>query len=145
MDIRSKLRRMMVLACIPMLWLSCGQGRDQHDPTARYTTEGLAQELAFRYKALPQNARKVSSGPSKKAAPLKEQDLKKSGEATKAEQVDNADALFNELATKVRSLEGMTPADAFKKVSDAIQRDSSLEPSEKEILTKRLGELARES
>ncbi len=51
----------MVLAlALPALATGCGPGTPEVDKSALYTPESLADELAFRYRALKPDARKFS-------------------------------------------------------------------------------------
>jgi hypothetical protein len=136
---------LLVTGTIPALWAGCGSDSPAFDPSAQYTPESLAQELAFRFRALPGEAKKVSSRRGRRqAAPLKERDLAKSGEAQKKALPQTADALLDDIARKIRAVPGVSPSDACKKVAEAVRQDGSLSSKDRDDLARQLDEMAAE-
>ena len=135
----------LALICVaPAIWSGCGPSAPAFDPQTDYTPESLAGELAFRYRDLPENGKKISSRPVKKAEPLKGKALEKSGEATKEPATNSPDTIFEDLALKIRQSKKLSPADFCKQMIEAVKKNESLKPEERDALVKRLEQLTGE-
>ncbi len=108
----------------------CGPEAPKFDPATRYTPDSLAQELAFRLKAL--GPRRSAARPSTRKAVGRE--VGKSAEATKAAPAETLDDLVAETARKANTIPGLPTAEALKQVADAIGRETSIaEPDRRRI------------
>jgi hypothetical protein len=137
---------------IPIAGLSCGPGAPEVDKAALYTPESLAQELAFRYRALSPEAKKaptrsrVRSQPKKSIAQLESAESRqtkgKSAETpTKKARTQDLDALLDEIEGKLNRIQGMSRSDACWKMSDTIANDRTLSDSDKSLLAEKIKEL----
>jgi hypothetical protein len=126
----------------------CG-GSPEFDKTAQYTPESLAQDLAFRFRALSPAAKittKTRRRTPKKTATFVSDDEKsqtktKSKESTKKALAKTADDLLDEIDAKASLIKGVSRAEVFTKMSEAISRDNSLKESERQPLAERLKEM----
>jgi hypothetical protein len=145
----------MLVVSLPVLGLGCGSAAPDVDKAVAYTPESIAQELAFRYRALgpdaktaAQQARPIKS--RKSTAQLesdeklqtKGKDLatpkKRSGPSTLDDVIQDVDA-------KLHLLQGVSRTDACQKIIEVISQDKTLTGSDKKLLTEKLKELAAAS
>jgi hypothetical protein len=129
----------------------CGRSAPEVDSAARYTPESLAQELAFRYRALTPEAKNAQSrnrGSSKNTKSIAELESKeklqtrgKDAATRKKARVLTLDDLLDELEGKLVLIKGISRLDACRQASEAILRDPSLSESEKNVLSAKLKEL----
>jgi hypothetical protein len=129
----------------------CGS-KDEFDQAAQYSPETLAQELAFRYRALSPSARVVKK---KRDVPNRKQgDVMKSRDeqsqvksqtkaATKKAPAASADDLLDEIDAKASRVAGRTRAQVFETMAEAIGKESSLEAADRETLAGKLREMAK--
>lgn len=131
-------------AALPLLvpgW-GCG-GKEEHDSATKYSPESLAQELAFRYKGLAPNAKKVSKTTRPRTKPdsrVDDQYETKSAtkDQSKTAKTANVDELITEIAEKVKLIPGMSEAEATKKLIEAINNESSIPAEARKAITERL-------
>lgn len=138
-----------VLVVLGMLITSgCGSGDPEVDKSALYTPESLAEELAFRYRALKPDARKSvrgggAKGRSARTAKAIEQanaasKKESSGEIPKRSGPPTLDDLMADIDAKVGKVFKTTRAEVCKKMIESIAQDSSLTADDKKVLTEQL-------
>jgi hypothetical protein len=142
---------LMVVSALLVTGPGCGSTAPEVDKRAVYTPESIAQELAFRYRALNPDARKSSrsfkSKATKSIAQLesaeklqtKGKDVattkKRSGAAT-------LDTVLEDVNAKLDLLHGIARGEACQKMIETLSQDKSLSESDKALLTEKLKELA---
>jgi hypothetical protein len=142
----------VVLALLPpVLGLGCGPRALEVDKAAAYTPESLAQELAFRYRALTPEAKKAStrakSKSTKSIAQLENAEklqIKAKDVATTKKRTGppTLDSLLEEIDGKLKLINGTSRSEACQKAIETISKDTSLTESDKQLLTEKLRELA---
>jgi hypothetical protein len=132
-----------------LLTLSAGCGGEpQFGRETQYTPESVAQELAFRFKALPVSGKTSTRvrRPRKQAVASKadEKSAVKSQAkaASKKPLARTADDLLDDAETKAGLVPGMHRVEALKKVREAVSRDRSLGETDRKTLVDRLDEMA---
>lgn len=143
----------VLTAGIVLAWASAGGcGSPEHfDQAAEYTPESLAQELAFRYQSLAPSARIAKKARDKSD---KQGDVSRSHdeqsqvkaqtkETTKQAPAATLDDLLDEIDAKARKIQNRSRADVFQKMADAVNKDPSLEPPDRQNLSDKLKEMAR--
>ena len=134
----------------------CGPANTEVDlGCARYTPESLAQELAFRYRALTPAAKKAQtrnrarSKATKTIAQLesteKLQTKAKNAPTEKKARTQSFDDVLDEIEDKLGLIKGVSRLDACRQAIEAIARDSSLSESDKKVLSEKLKELGETS
>ena len=122
--------------------VGCGGGEPQFDPSTKYSTGSLAQEFAFRYKALDRSkpavvAEKPEGVPTKaKGAAV----TKGGGPATKAARSTTLDALLGDVIAKAAMIPDLSHAEACKKVAEEVANDPTFSVADKKIIADRLGQ-----
>lgn len=130
----------------------CGSGPSQVDKAALYTPESLAQELAFRYRALDAEAKK-----STRRARLGAKDAKRIAAVERASQAEKKggnteaakkrtgpptiDDLLDDIDRKLDLIKGVSRPDACLQMHETIAKDSSLDENDKKTLLEKLKEL----
>jgi hypothetical protein len=138
---------LVALAVLSSLAAGCAD-RPEFNKAAEYTPESLAQELAFRYKALSPAAKKStrSRRPQRAAVDSKadEQSPTKSQTkaATKKELPRTVDDILDDIEAKVGLIKGMSRSDVVSKLIDALSRDTSLAEQDRQTLGSKLKEFA---
>jgi len=143
----------LVAFVLPVLGLGCGPGPIEVDKAAEYTPESIAQELAFRYRALNPEAKKSTrkirpkSKSDKSVADLERDERaekkNKNTEATKKRTgPPTIDDVMEDLDTKLNKIKGTSRSESCQKVIETISKDSSLTESDRQNLTEKLRELA---
>jgi len=144
-------RFVRVALVLAMSWAATGCGSTvEHDEAVRYTPESLAQELAFRYRDLSPAAKKATknrSEPKGKASAAAEREAQTKAQTksavTKKAEAETADDLLDEIAGKARMIRTTPPAEVFRKMSEAIARDQSLDENDRQALAGKLDEMAQ--
>ncbi len=130
----------------------CGPGTPQVDKAALYTPESLAQELAFRYRGLRPEEKKLTRGAGRRARSAKtaaelardEQAQKKARGADAAAKRDGPPTLDDVMAdidAKLDKIPGMPRPEARRKMIDALANDASLSAEDKTLLSQRLEQM----
>lgn len=134
--------------CAASPWMGCAPKVDVA-PEAKYTPESLADELAFRFKDLGADAKKLKSRTAIKPAAKgvtkeKPEEQKKAGEASKTQPApaSTADQILDETSEKIQELPGVTPAEACARMAAAIRKSTLLNEADKESLAKKLEQMA---
>jgi hypothetical protein len=136
---------------LPALATGCGPGAPEVDKSALYTPESLADELAFRYRALKPDARKFSraagsaSKSAKRAADLDRarQAEKKGGGAEEPKKRDGPPTLDDVMAdveSKIDKVQGTPRPDVCRKMIEILSKDASLSEADRKLLTDRLNQ-----
>jgi hypothetical protein len=129
----------------------CGTAAPQVDKAAEYSAETIAQELAFRYKALMPDAKKSTRSPrprskSKSVAELesaeKAQKKTAGGAVTKKRTgPPTIDDVLDDIDDKISMLKGTSRSEARKKIIEAIAKDQSLAEEDRQALNALVGRL----
>jgi hypothetical protein len=140
---------------LPALGSGCGPATHEVDQAALYTPESLAQELAFRYRALSPAAQKAPTRSRSRAKPAKslaqldaaEKLEKKAKDVTTAKQarIQSLDGLLDDIEGKLDRIKGTSRADACRKMAETIVKEGSLTESDKKLLSEKLKELGESS
>jgi hypothetical protein len=133
----------------------CGPATPDVEPAARYSPESLAQELAFRYRALTPDAKTAKSrnrgrsNIAKSIAALesaeKLQTKSKGAPTAKKARVETLDDLLDDLEGKLSQIKDISRLDACRRASEAISKDASLSDTEKRLLSDKFKELGETS
>jgi hypothetical protein len=133
----------------------CGPATPDAEPAARYSPESLAQELAFRFRALTPEAKKAKSrnrsrsSTAKSIAALesaeKAQTKSKGAPTEKKARVDTLDDLLDDLEGKLSTIKDISRLDACRRASEAISKDASLSDTDKKLLSDKFIELGETS
>lgn len=145
---------MTLAAAVVFAWAAAGGcgSKDEFDAVASHTPESLAQELAFRYKALSPSARvakKRRDVPSKKKGdPSKSHDEQsavkaQTKEATKKALATNIDDVLDEIGEKASKITSQPRDKVFDQIADALSKDSSVEAADRETLAGKLREMGK--
>jgi hypothetical protein len=140
----------VLILVLPAIVPGCGPGSLDVDKAALYTPESLASELAFRFRALNADAkastRKAKPKSDKGAAERLERadkvEKKGAGVKKKATGPTTIDNVLDDIDDKLDLIQGMSRADACRKMIDTLSQDSSLTESDKKTLTDLVGQLA---
>lgn len=100
------------------------------EPAVQYTPEGLAQELAFRYQALAPSARVAGAG-------------RDDPSETGGRPAVNLDDVLDEIKAKAHKITDQPRAEVFRKMADAIGRESALDPADRQTLADKLKEMGK--
>jgi hypothetical protein len=130
----------------------CGPGTPDVDKSALYTPESLAEELAFRYRALKPEARKSTRGAesgskaARRAAALDRarQAEKKTGDAEPVKKRSGPPTLDDVLAdidVKINKVPKTPRPEVCRKMIEALSKDASLSADDRKVLSDRLGEM----
>jgi len=129
----------------------CGSSAE-FDKATQYSPETLAQELAFRYKALSPSAKAATKRrdvPNKKRGDVMkvsdEQSQVKSQAkaAAKKAPAANVDEVLDEIDAKASKITGQARAEVFNKIADAIDKDASMEAADRQTLADKLKEMGK--
>lgn len=129
------------------LAISCA-GEPEFNRETRYTPQTVAQELVFRFKALPvagKTSTKVRKARKSAPAPNAEEKgaVKSQAKAAPKKQLARTvDDLLDDVEAKVGLITGMPRTEALKKVIEAVSVDRTLDPDDRKMLTTRLDEMA---
>ncbi len=132
-------------------WLVPGCGSEPtFDKSTQYTPEALAQELVFQTRALSPEARKAVKSratPAKtKAAPgyVPEPETKGESKAqTKQAQTEDLDSVLDDIERKARAITKIPAPEVFKKIADAVSKDTTLDAKDRDTLVERLNQMAK--
>ncbi|WP_165227916.1 hypothetical protein [Aquisphaera insulae] len=126
----------------------CGGGSPEFDKAALYTPESLAAELAFRYQELNPDARVASKNLkfSKKLAEdvARTAKVEKKGAGAKKKQTGprTIDDVLQDVNGKLSQIQGVSRADACKKMTETIAKNASLGEADRKALTDLVGRMA---
>jgi hypothetical protein len=142
----------LLMVVVPAIVPGCGANDLGVDKAALYTPESLASELSIRFRALNPDAktskRKVQSRSDKEAAERREHgnkaQTKGGGVKKKARGPMTIDDVLDDIDGKLGLINGVSRAEACRKMSDTISQDRSLTPDEKKSLEELVGRLADE-
>jgi hypothetical protein len=134
----------------------CGPADSEVDKSAQYTSESLAEELAFRYRSLKPESKKstrraVSTAKSaKRAADLDRARLaeKKGGSAPATKKQTGPptiDDVMDDIGSKLDKIPGITRAETCRRMAEAVSKDNSLDDGDKRLLAEKLKELGEAS
>ena len=129
----------------------CGPGEPQVDPSAFYTPESLAGELALRYRTLKPEARKftrpaASAKEAKRAAALdRAREAEKKGakaETPKKQALPaNLDDVMADIDAKIDKIPKTPRPEACKQMIDALSKDETLSADDRKLLSDRLEQM----
>ena len=139
-----------------VLGAGCGARIPDVDKAAQYTPESLAQEVAFRYRALTPETKKAPtrsrsrSRPSKTVADMeKAEKLQKKGATTattkKRSGPPTLDELLDDIDDKLDLIKGTSRSDTCRQMVETISKDNSLSQSDKALLSEKLKEMGAAS
>ena len=139
-----------------VLGAGCSAGIPDVDKAAQYTPESLAQEVAFRYRALTPETKKAPtrsrsrSRPSKTVADMeKAEKLQKKGATTattkKRSGPPTLDDLLDDIEDKLDLIKGTSRSDTCRQMVETISKDNSLSQSDKALLSEKLKEMGEAS
>jgi hypothetical protein len=121
-------------------FVGCGE-EPRFDPALQYSADTLAGEFLYEYGQLKRGdggaVRSKVSPP--RATPEATKEAAKGGAATKKAAVSSLDELIGETIRKANMIPGTTPADACKKVVEAVQKDPSIPEGDKKVIAEGLG------
>jgi hypothetical protein len=137
---------------LTVLGPGCGAGTPDVDKAAQYTPESLAQELAFRYRALRPETKKASTRSRSRSRPTrtiadmeKAEKLQKkaAGIATTKKRSGPAtlDELLDDIEDKLDLIKGTSRSDACRQMVETLSKDRSLAESDKKLLSEKLNEM----
>ncbi len=129
----------------------CGPGTPEVDRSAHYTPESLAEELAFRYRALKPEARKSPRAESgskadRRAAAIERarQAERKTGDAEPAKKRTGPPTLDDVLADidlKINKVPKTPRPEVCRKMVEALSKDASLSADDRKLLSDRINEM----
>ena len=130
----------------------CGPAETKFDKGALYTPESLAEELAFRYRALKPESKKstrhagLAAKSAKRSADLDRARLaeKKGGNtaATKKQTGPTTiDDVLDDIGSKLDKINGTVRAETCRRMTEALSKDGSLNDADKKLLSEKLKEL----
>jgi hypothetical protein len=133
------------LAAVMVLAVAGCGGTTQPDVRTKYTAQGLAEELAFRVKALPAEAARPAPAATKGALAIEDVAGKREAEVGKKDPGSlTVEDIVSDIAVKARQVEGTSFADTCKQVADAVNRDTTIPEASRKAITSRLEALGRE-
>ena len=129
----------------------CGTVAPEVDTAAEYSAETIAQELAFRYKALKPEAKKSTRAAQvrtkrKGIADLERDEkalVKAAGGAVTKKRAGQptVDDVLDDIDDKISRIKGTSRADARKKIIEAIGKENSLTEEDRQALSALVGRL----
>ena len=142
----------LLMLAVPAMVPGCGPSDLEVDRAARYTPESLASELAIRFRGLDPDARtsrRKSDLISDKAAAERRKhgnkaQTKGGGVKKEARGPMTIDDVLDDIKDKLNLIRDVSRTEACRKMTDAISRDDSLTPDEKNTLGGLVGRLADE-
>ena len=138
---------------MPVLGPGCGPAAPELDTSTDYTPESLAQELAFRFRALSPESKKSTRKPvrrsksDKSVADLEQSEItSKKGQGApvtkKRSGPPTLDDLLDDVALKLEKIKGTPRAESYQKLIDAISKDSSLNQADRKVLSEKIQQLS---
>jgi hypothetical protein len=137
---------------LPVTSPGCGSDAPEVDKAAMYSPESLAQELAFRYRDLKPEARKLSRPAAPRGKPGEreqgrrideEVEQKKGGGAVpkKREGAPTLDDVMDDIGAKIDRVPDMPRAEVCRRMIEALSKDNSLTGDDQALLAGRLKEM----
>jgi hypothetical protein len=138
-----------VVSLAAALILSGCVAEPEFSKQADYTPETLAQELAFRFRALSPSSRNAVKNrtaarkPTMESIDEKSQAKAQSKEATKKAPASNVDGVLDDIGSKAATIRGIPRGEVFQRAADAISKDTSLEEPDRRMLAEKLKEMGK--
>jgi hypothetical protein len=122
----------------------CGPSTPQHDKSADYTPQALADELAFRLSGLSDGKPQGPEATKSDVSGIEDQARSSTvAEATKkAPEAQTVDDVVNDIAAKARTIQETPFGDVCRQVADLLRKNASVPEARKQAAITRLETLA---
>ncbi len=123
----------------------CSPEPMEHDQSANYTPESLAQELVFRYRSLQPDAQISKLPPRRKSTDKADSARppvsKKSAEKKTAKKAVSTtiDDVIEDIESKISLIKGSSKVETTKKMIETISADRTLKDADRTTLTELVG------